>query len=508
MTPTRIVVVGHGMVGARFVEELHARDGASRFDVTVLAQEEHEPYNRVLLSDFVGGRTTAAGLAMPRTGTAADVHRGATALHVDRRARTVRTADALHPYDVLVLATGAQARVLPLDGADPQDPPPGLHTLRTLDDARGIVAASMNARRALVLGGGVLGIEAAVGLARRGPAVTLVHAAASLMERQLGPDAATVAARVLASAGVAVELGAVSTGVELRQGRLAGLRLADGRTLPADLLVLACGTQPATALAVDAGLPVGRGILVGADLASPADPRIFAIGDCAEPPGGATGLVAQGWGQARQLAAALAGAAGPEPDACPTDVVRVKGDGLDIVAMGSRPPAGARTITLSDPDGGRHVEVVVAQDRLVAATCIGGGQVAADLVARYTRSTPLPADPARLLLRPLAGTGAPQASSPTTMPDRATVCRCNGVTKKDIRTCFANGARTLPEVAASTRATTGCGGCTETVTGLLEWLTSADPLPAESASQPAAASRAADVRQMKHSAHGLETSAR
>jgi assimilatory nitrate reductase electron transfer subunit len=503
MTATRIVVVGHGMVGARFVEELRSRDRADRFAITVLAAEEHAPYNRVLLSDFVAGRTTAAGLAMPDSAEGATVHRGAVALDIDRAGRCVRTAQDRHPYDVLVLATGARARLLPLAGMAPGCPPPGMHTLRTLDDARTIVAATMNARRAVVVGGGVLGIEAAAGLARRGLATTLVHAAPSIMERQLGPSAAEAACRRLAAAGVSVVVGASSAGVDLHRGRVAGLHLADGRVLPAELVLLACGTLPETALAERAGLTVQHGIVVGEDLATQ-DGRIFAIGDCAQPPQGGSGLVAQGWDQARRLAAALAGTAAPAADPGATDVVRVKGEGLDIVAMGVRAGSGRRALTLADPDAGRHIEVVVADDRLVGATCVGAGAVAADLVAAYTRGTPVPADPARLLLRPIAAGPAP-AASPTNMPDRATVCRCNGVTKKDIRTCFSAGARTLPEIATATRATTGCGGCTDTVAGLLEWLTSADPLPA---SQQPAAAREPDVRRTKHDAHGLETSAR
>ncbi len=510
-----VVVIGHGMVGARFVEDLRRRDTDRRFAITAVGAEEHEPYNRVLLSDFVAGKIGVAALQLPRA--AADEHtrivRGSRAVAIDRAHRLVR----LHQgrsigYDVLVLATGASARVLPLSGIGPHGLPPGVHALRTLDDAREIVAATINARRAVVIGAGVLGLEAAMGLARRGLSVTLVHAADAVMERQLDPDASSAVVAALAAEGVDCELSAVSKQVDLRDGRVRGLTLADGRTLPADLIVMSCGTVPQIGLARDAGLTCERGIVVGADLASVDDPAVFAIGDCAAPPGGSAGLIAQGWEQARRLARALADgpAARSEPDTAPTDVVRVKGAGLDIVAMGvnaarSPDPAGRRVVRLTDPQARRHLEVVVADGRVVGATCVGAGPVAADLTAAYTRGTPVPADPAYLLLRPALGT-APESGSPTTMPDRFTVCRCNGVSKREIMACWSAGARTRPEVADRTRASTGCGGCADVVDGILDWLRASDP--DQPASQPTDVVRADELIGRKQSAHGLETSAR
>ena len=257
------------------------------------------------------------------------------------------------------------------------------------------------------------------------------------------------------------------------------MRLEGGEVLGADLLVLTAGTVPEVGLAQRAGLDVARGIVVGADLASPADPRVFAIGDCAQPPEGGSGLIAQGWDQARRLATLLTEPSAARDDVplptVGTDVVKVKGVGLDVVAMGvCGPRSGGRRVRLSDPDGGRHIEVVVADGRVVGATCVGAGPVAADLVAAYTRGTPAPPDPAQLLVRPVAGSAVP-AASPTMMPDRAVVCRCNGVTKGDIVGCWRHGARSVDDVAASTRATTGCGGCKDAVCGIVDWLRRSDP---------------------------------
>lgn len=507
----RVVVVGHGMVGARFVEDLHAYGGPDRFDVVVLGAEEYEPYNRVLLSEVVAGKVDVAAITLPRTGRhgRTAVLPGVTAVALDRSARAVVDhTGARHPYDVAVLATGARARVPDLVGLE-EGLPAGVHALRTLDDAREVVAATVNARRAVVVGGGVLGLEVACGLARRGLDVTVVHGGPHLMDRQLDEQAGEVTRRTLDGLGVHVRTRARTEEVVVCDGRLTGVRLEGGLLLPADLLVLTAGTVPEVGLARRAGLEVGRGVVVGHDLATP-DPRVCAIGDCAQPPEGGTGLVAQGWDQARRLARRLAedaarpsaaapgvadqppvgssgDAAGPlvaVPDAASstaglptagTDVVRVKAAGLDLVTMGSADPAlPGRRVRLSDPDGGRHVEVVVAGGRVVAATCVGAGPVAADLVAAYSRGTPAPADPAQLLLRPVAG-AAVAASSPTLMPDRAVVCRCNGVTKGHLVQAWRAGAHDVEQVAAATRATTGCGGCTDAVCGIVDWLRRADP---------------------------------
>ncbi|MFJ2517961.1 FAD-dependent oxidoreductase [Cellulosimicrobium cellulans] len=564
---TRVVVVGNGMVGSRFASDLVARCGTSAgptaVEVTVLGAEEYEPYNRVLLSEVVAGKVDVAAIGLPGADDArVTVRRGTEAIAIDRAARRVVTGEGAYPYDVVVLATGAAARIPDLPGLTdlPGGLPRGAHALRTLDDAREIVAASVNARHAVVVGAGVLGLEVACGLARRGVAVSLVHGGGSVMDRQLDRAAGDVVARSLAGLGVRTWTRARTERVVVESGSVRGvtLRVPDGGApagpsarpddgaeragdhatrlvdLEADLLVLACGTVPEAGLARAAGVAVDRGVVVGHDLASPDDPRVFAIGDCAQPPEGATGLIAQGWDQSRRLAEhlaerfAAADAGGPgaaqgavsgrprvrlgvdadrpsmalrlamnvvarpvgQPSAqdlpgvderpkAGTDVVRVKAAGLEIVTMGvcgerRTPDPAQRSVTLRDPASGRHVEVVVADGLLVGATCVGAPEVGADLTATYTRRVPVPVDPAHLVLRPVAQAPAP-ASSPTHMPDRTTVCTCNGVTKGDVVGCWHDGARSVDDVARATRATTGCGGCKDVVCGLVDWLAKADP---------------------------------
>lgn len=512
---TKVVVVGNGMVGSRFVEDLLAADRAGRHRVTVLGAEDCEPYNRVLLSEVIAGRYDLASLTLPApTDSRVAALRGTTAVSVDREDRVVESADgSRHRYDVLVLATGAAARIPPLAGLPP-DPgalPRGVHPLRTIDDAREIVAATLNARRAIVLGAGVLGLEAACGLAARGVAVTVVHPAAALMERQLDNEASRVVESAMGSMGIDHRVGVGAEEVLLQDNTIRGVRLADGEVLDAELLVLATGTMANTALAARAGLGTERGVLVSADLASVDDRRVFAIGDCAQPPEGGTGLVAQGWEQSRRLAAILTGTAAPTAPTAPqrepatgSDVVRLKADGLDVITMGvcgstrADNPA-QRQIRLSDPAAGRHIELVISEGVLVGATCVGVGSVGADLVAAYTRRTPVPTDPAYLLLPALAGVSTPAAPSPRDLPDGATVCRCNGVSKGAIVEHWEQGCSSVEEVAAATRATTGCGGCRDEVCGLLDWL--------GGTSRTAGVEREDRFTSGKHSIHSAEITA-
>lgn len=502
---TRVVVVGNGMVGSRFADELTEADGG-RFRVSLLGAESAQPCNRVLLSQVVAGEYELTGIGLPVPASPqVEVHADTVVVAVDREDRLVTTADgARHRYDFLVLATGAAARVPPLPGLDPR--PRGVHPLRTIDDAREIVAATLNARRAVVLGAGVLGVETAVALARRGLAVTVVHPSPALMDRQLDPVAAGVLGAGMTRLGIGHRVGVRAEEVVTRDGTVVGLRLDDRSLVPADLLVLCTGTTPATDLARGCGLPVRRGVVVDDELRSPGDRRVFAIGDCAEPPEGATGLIAQGWEQASRLADTLR-STGTGPAATPRrrdriadDVVRVKADGLDVVTMGvsgaavstrspAHPAPGHRVLQLSDPDQGRHVQVVVSGGRLVGATCLGDPEVAAELLSCYVRQTPLPADPARLLLTPLAATGAAGATGEPSGDD--VVCRCNNVTRRAIDEAGRQGARTAEEVAARTRAGTGCGGCRGAVCALVEAL--GPPADASADHQPVSAALTAST---------------
>jgi assimilatory nitrate reductase electron transfer subunit len=506
---SHIVVIGHGMVGSRFVEDLTTADAAGEHLVTVLGEEAGETYNRVLLSDVVAGSRGLSSISMPSpVHPRVSVQRGTTVRTIDRERQDVVLADDSRiPYDHLVLATGAAARVPAMPGLDEPELPRGVHVLRSIDDAREIIAATLNARRAIVLGGGVLGLEAASGLARRDLAVTVVHPAPALMDRQLDEAASRVVESTLRRTGVDQRVGVAAEEVVVEEGRLRRVRLDNGEVLAADLLVLTTGTLPRADLAEGCGLAVERGIVVDEDLTT-ADPRIHAIGDCAQPPCGASGLVGQGWEQAHRLAGLLTSGAPAPATPGVGDVVRPKTAGVDLVTMGicgsgrTDDPA-LRVVRLSDPSVGRHLEIVVRDGRLVGATAVGAGRIGTDLVTSYTRQTPLPADPAHLLLPAIAPAGSgTQRDSPSLIPDRTTICRCNGVTKGEIRSEFASGATTVEQIAEATRATTGCGGCTDAVCGILDWLHAGD---APSPTAPAA--REDRFTQAKHEQDRSETRA-
>lgn len=238
---TRVVVVGNGMVGSRFVDDLLDRDTEERFTVTVLGAEEYEPYNRVMLSEVVAGRADLGSLTLPRrVDPRVRIHLGEEAVALDRQRRHVITADgAAHPYDLVVLATGSTARIPSIGGLNP-DLPAGVHALRTVDDAREISAAVANARRVTVVGGGVLGVEAACGLAGRGLQVTLLHGSTHPMDRQLGDEAAGLLLERLAGLRMDVRAQATTEHVLLAGGRVHAVRVAgDPDPIPTDLVVLA-----------------------------------------------------------------------------------------------------------------------------------------------------------------------------------------------------------------------------------------------------------------------------
>jgi assimilatory nitrate reductase electron transfer subunit len=348
----------------------------------------------------------------------------------------------------------------------------GAAVFRTLDDCRRIVAGARDARTAIVLGGGLLGLEAARGLAGRGLDVTVVHAAGHLMERQLDRDAGAVLTGSLARLGVRVLVDAQA--VERVDG---GLRLADGTHLTADLLVVACGVPAETTLAQDAGLEVRNGIVVD-DTMRTSTEDIYAIGDCAEHRGTVYGLVAPAWEQAAVLADRLTGGTAHYRGSRP--VTRLKAGGIDLAAMGSLDHgADAEVLSFADPTRGTYAKLVVREDRLAGAVMLGDNPSVGTVVQLFDRGGHVPADRRSLLLGRAVGASAVPADSPALMPDQALVCRCNNVSKAVLTACWRAGVRSVRDAAAATRATTGCGSCHDAVGGILDWLSTVDPVASE-----------------------------
>ncbi|MEV0587791.1 FAD-dependent oxidoreductase [Nonomuraea sp. NPDC050310] len=456
----RLVVVGNGMAGARLVSEVRARSADLR--VTVFGAEAWQPYNRVLLSEVLAGShgPEQVRLLDPSWYGEHDVRAvlGTRVTAIDRETRAVVTEDGRRePYDVLVLATGSEPLVPPIPGVE------RAIAFRTLDDCRRILAEAGSAARAVVVGGGLLGIEAARGLAGRGLPVTLLHLAGHLMERQLDAEAGLVLGETLAGLGVEIR-----TGVHVAEVLEDGVRLAGGEHVPGELVVLACGVRPLTGLAEAAGLEVRRGIVVDDELRTD-DPSVFAVGECAEHDGHVYGLVAPAWEQAAAAAEVITG--GKALYRGSRLVTRLKARSVELAAMGETQltEEHAEVVRFSHRARGTYRKLVIREGRLVGAIVLGESDAVGTLTHLFDRGGPLPGDRAGLLFPGLAGS-APSAPSPTRMPDSAKVCHCNNVTKGQIRSCWEAGARDVAAVAAATRATTGCGTCREAVEGIVGWL--------------------------------------
>ncbi|GLZ03257.1 FAD/NAD(P)-binding oxidoreductase [Actinomadura sp. NBRC 104412] len=497
-----IVVVGNGMAGSRLVSEIRERD--PRVPLTVFGAEPRQPYNRVLLSSVLAGATgpDQIGLVDPAWygANGVDARLGVEVVRIDRAAKVVHGSDGgAVPYGTLVLATGSRSVVPPIPGTrlpGRDGLPAGAVTFRTLDDCAAIIEAASGARRAVVVGGGLLGIEAARGLAGRGLEVTVVHLAGHLMERQLDPGAGKVLARTLGRLGVQARVDANVTALRVQDGRVTGVELAardtapgqgapghgapGAETLDADLVVIACGVRPEVGLARSAGLEVDRGIVVDETLRSVTDPSIRAIGECSQYGGEVYGLVAPAWEQAAVLADLLTGADTAARFTGSRQITRLKATGVDLVAMGETHHGDddpeVEIMSFADAGTGTYKKVAIRRDRLIGAILLGETSTAGTLTQLYDRAAPVPADRLSLFFPGMGG--AQPAESPVRMPDAATVCHCNNVTKGRIRACWENGARTVEEVCARTRAGTGCGGCRDAVEGIVGWLGEQESVPA------------------------------
>lgn len=522
MAAERVVLVGFGSVGARFAEELlpSVRDG--RIHLTVIGHEDHEPYNRVLVAEYAVGHTTLDAITLPGTpeltAAGATVHTGVTVLGIDRERRSL-TLDSGEtvPYDRLVLATGARANVPTLDGVDRRHRdlmalekythalvgaddvlPDGITVLRSIADAERVRDAVRGRKRIVVLGAGVLGLEVALAAAKEGADVCVVHHGGFPMPRNLDRGSGSVLTAVLRRLGVSIVAHSRAEAVSFHTDDVEGTRTfdalitADGKKIPGDLLILSCGVTARTDLAVLAGLRTAGGVLVGTDLRSWSDDRVFAIGDCAqvtEPtedlrtqrdvPGAPSGLIGPGWRQAEWLAAHLAAEAAGIPllSAPPVErpaLVLLKADGVDVVAVGdvsvepwdddhhpsdgpAHPVSPRRVSSWADPEHGRYVKMVTRDGVLTGFVSVGMPRTAAELTLLFERGGELPAD--RSVLLRFDGPDYSDASAADAFAPTATVCWCNGVTVEKIEESAHAGNTTVACIGKATRAGTGCGGC-------------------------------------------------
>jgi len=453
----RVVVVGGGMAAVRLAEQLVGAD----VRLTVLADEPHAPYNRILLSAVLEGTHSADALPLRSPAwfeaQGFDLRLGARVVEIDREAREVVLVGGERiRYDRLVLAPGQIPTLPPIRGLVRRDGTlhPKVHPFRSLEDCRRlqhsvVEVLAHTSPRAVVVGGGLLGLQVARALSVRGVLTEVVEGAAHLLASQVGPAAGSVLARDLRRLGTEAYTGA-------RAVRMTdeGVRLDNGAVLPTDLVVLTAGGRPSTALARRAGLMVRRGIVVDSTLTSVTDDRVHAIGDCAEHRRRTTGFVAPAWEQAEVLARVLRGEAASYAGL--RSVARLRATGLEVAVLGDPQAAEGEVVEVTNPIAGSHRRLVVHGGRIVAAALVGDLSRIGLITQLYDRGTILgPDEPGQLLL-------PESADAPAPLPDEAEVCACAGVTAREVRACAS-----VAECVEGTRATTGCGGCADVVRRLV-----------------------------------------
>ena len=457
----RLVVIGAGMASGRLLEHLFEA-APEKFEVTLFNAEPRGNYNRIMLSPVLSGEKSYAEIVTHDDDWYAahgvTCRFGERIRRIDRDRRVVVGTTGEVPYDRLVIATGSDPFIVPCPGHDLD----GVIAYRDLDDTNRMIDQPQGAR-AVVIGGGLLGLEAAAGLRLRGMEVTVLHLAGHLMERQLDPAAGYLLRADLERRGITVMTQA-STKCIRGDGKVETVELEDGTVLPADLVVMAVGIRPAVALARDAGLTVGRAIEVDAQMQT-SDPDVFALGECVEFTGQLFGLVAPLYDQAKVLAATLLG---QEAAFAPKQLsTKLKVTGCDLFSAGDFAEGpGREDIVFRDPARGIYKRLVVEDDRLVGAVMYGDTADGNWFFGLIKDGTDVSEMRETLIFGPAyqGGAAADPMAAVAALPADAEICGCNGVCKGRIVEAIEGGATDLGGVRATTKASASCGTCT----GLVE----------------------------------------
>ncbi len=461
----RLVVIGNGMAPGRALERLF-ENAPGAYEVTVFNAEPRVNYDRIMLSPVLSGEKAYDDIVIHGDGWyikhGVTLYKGHKIVEIDRAAKTVRSEHGeVAPYDQLIIATGSNPIVIPVPGHKLA----GVLTYRDLDDVHAMMLAARSKGKAVVIGGGLLGLEAAAGLQSQGMEVVVLHLMPTLMERQLDPAAGYLLQRSLESRGIKVHCKA-NTAEIMGDGRVTGVRLEDGTVYPADIVVMAVGIRPNAGLAKDAGLTINRGVVVTPDMRT-SDPDIFALGECAEASGQVFGLVAPLYEMANVIAARLTGDESAEfhPKATAT---KLKVTGIELYSAGDfANETGREEIVLRDPTRGVYKRLVLQDNRVLGTVMygdVGDGAWFFDMIKRGTDITEMRETlifgqgfQGGATLDPMAAVAA--------LPDEAEICGCNGVCKgKIVSTITGMGLSSLDEVRAHTKASASCGSCT----GLVE----------------------------------------
>jgi nitrite reductase (NADH) large subunit len=495
MKKQKLVVVGNGMAGMRAVEDL-LKLAPDLYDITVFGAEPHPNYNRILLSPVLAGEMTINDIILNPLGWYADngirLHVGKLVTKIDRVARKVVAADGTEEeYDRLLLATGSTPFMLPVPGNDL----PGVISYRDIKDTDEMIATAATHKHAVVIGGGLLGLEAANGLKLRGMDVTVVHLMPWLMERQLDKVAADMLKASLEARGLKFLLEKQTEALlggagDTNAGRVAALRFKDGLEIPADLVVMAAGIRPNTALAESARLHCNRGIVVN-DTMQTYDPRIYAVGECVAHRGIAYGLVAPLFEQAKVCANHLANFGIARYTGSVTST-KLKVTGIDLFSCGDfmggqGGKGGTDEIVLNDAAGGVYKKLVVKNDTLVGAVLYGDTADGAWYFQLVKDGQNIRELRDQLLFgqNHVGDGGHAGVSKAASMPDEAEVCGCNGVCKGDIvKAIKSQGLFTLDDVRKHTKASSSCGSCTGLVEQILASTIGGAYTPADTKEKP------------------------
>ncbi|HMV54036.1 MAG TPA: nitrite reductase large subunit NirB, partial [Rhodocyclaceae bacterium] len=486
MEKMKLVMIGNGMAGVRTLEELR-KYAPDLYDITVFGAEPHGNYNRILLSPVLSGEMTLPEIMLNDLDWYRDneitLHAGKKVTNIDRVHRVVVAEDGTEAeYDRLLIATGSSPFILPVPGNDL----PGVIGYRDIADTEAMIEAAQTHKHAVVIGAGLLGLEAANGLALRGMDVTVVHLMAWIMERQLDKAAADMLQASLEQKGLKFKLETQTAElVRGESGRVCAIRFKDGETLPADIVVMAAGIRPNIDLAKAAGLHCNRGIVVN-DTMQTFDPRVYAVGECVEHRGTAYGLVAPLFEQAKVCANHLAnfGIGRYQGSVVST---KLKVTGIDVFSAGDFSGKGAEEIVLHDRQGGVYKRILLKDNRIVG-TVLYGDTADGSWYFQLLKDRQDVHDVRDHLMfgqNHLGDAGHKGESHAASMPDSAQVCGCNGVCKGDIvKAIKTHGLFTLEDVRKHTKASSSCGSCTGLVEQILASCVGGAYTPSDSKTKP------------------------
>jgi len=469
-----LVVIGNGMAGARTVEEILARGGGEQFEITMFGDEPYGNYNRILLSNVLNGSQDPSDIFLNPLEWYAEndvtLHAPARVTHIDRARKEIHSDDGqVTPYDKAIIATGSRPFVPPMEGLRTPEGTDkhGVFVFRTIDDCHKIAGYANKCRRAAVIGGGLLGLEAARGLLNYGVEVHVIHLSEHLMNQQLDPQAGAILRNIMEKMGVHVHT-LKNTARVLGEDSVTGLEFKDGTTLDCDMVVISTGIKPNAEIGRECGLTVERAIVTDNQMRSVDDPDIYIVGECAQHRGRVYGLVAPLWEMGQVLADHITGR---NPNAAyhgSKIATKLKVMGVELASMGVTEPSDERdeVVTFAEPKRGTYKKLIIRDGMLIGAMMLGDLNKVAYLMQAFDRGTPLPEERLSLLF----DIGAP--STETTMlemPGNAQICNCNGVSKSQIQKCVEGGKRSLKMVMEATRAGLGCGSCKKLVQEVVEW---------------------------------------